>query len=194
MRRACVCVCVCFNTQSVVYVNLGLALFKQQRYRECVAQCSLALDALPNNPKALYRRSAALEAVGDLEEAIADLKAARAASGDSVDPNIVKALKRVQTRVETQTAAARKAFSAAFESGKLGIHDEVVAARAAQEAADGPLPPSMAKYGHGADSDERGVVSRVAGAVSGVVAAVATPFKACARVCCCRRAKVVKTE
>lgn len=62
-------------------MNLAMALFQMGKYRACITECNEALVAEPGSVKALYRRAAALEALGELEDAIADLKACQSKSG-----------------------------------------------------------------------------------------------------------------
>lgn len=64
----------------LMLVNLAQALLKSRQYRASILQCSKALDIDGSNIKALYRRATCHEAVGNLEEAIADLKAAAVVS------------------------------------------------------------------------------------------------------------------
>ena len=83
-----------------------------KRYKEAVANCSAALDAMPDYFKALVRRSKAYEAQAQYKQALADLQ--RANKLDSATDDSRSAERRVKDLASGKTAngAARKASTA----------------------------------------------------------------------------------
>nr|CAH7723397.1 unnamed protein product [Callosobruchus chinensis] len=57
---------------AVYYKNRAAAHLKQQKYQEALEDCDKCLEIVPSDPKALFRRCQALEALGRLEEAYRD--------------------------------------------------------------------------------------------------------------------------
>ena len=62
--------------------NEALCCLKLDEWREAEAACSRVLDRRTNDPKALYRRGVARTRLGDVDGALADLRAASALEPD----------------------------------------------------------------------------------------------------------------
>ncbi len=63
--------------RAVVHANAAAAHLKLEQWAEAARAASAALEAAPGHEKALLRRAAAYEALGDLERALADYQAVR---------------------------------------------------------------------------------------------------------------------
>lgn len=69
--------------QGAAYTVLCMADLQQEVRDAAIASCSAALDARPNNWRALNNRGLALMKAGDYKAAMADFEAAGAAGGDA---------------------------------------------------------------------------------------------------------------
>ena len=58
--------------KAILLCNRATSKFHLGKFEECIADCSLALDADPEYRKAYYRRSLAHEKVGDFSSAVDD--------------------------------------------------------------------------------------------------------------------------
>lgn len=86
---------------AVYFKNRAAAYLKQERYEEALSDCDKSLEITPNDPKALYRRSQALESLARYEEAYRD---ARQILNDdpankTVQPTLERLHRIVQDRV-----------------------------------------------------------------------------------------------
>ncbi|XP_048589916.1 protein unc-45 homolog A isoform X3 [Nematostella vectensis] len=60
--------------KAVIYKNRAACQLKLEKYEAAIKDATKALDIVPNDPKALFRRSQAFEATGRLEEAFKDAR------------------------------------------------------------------------------------------------------------------------
>lgn len=86
---------------AVYYKNRAAAYLKQEKYEEALSDCDKSLQIVPSDPKALYRRSQALESLQRYEEAYRD---ARQILNDDpnnkmIQPTLERLHKIVQERV-----------------------------------------------------------------------------------------------
>jgi protein unc-45 len=58
----------------VFYKNRAAAYLKEEEYEKAHRDCTKSLDLAPNDPKALYRRCQAFEALGRFEESYRDAR------------------------------------------------------------------------------------------------------------------------
>ncbi|XP_034935323.1 protein unc-45 homolog B [Chelonus insularis] len=79
--------------KSIFYKNRAAVYLKQKEYENAMKDCDAALKISPNDPKALFRRCQALEALGRYEEAYRDARFVI-----NVDPNN-KAIQPVLARL-----------------------------------------------------------------------------------------------
>lgn len=90
--------------------NRAAAHLKLEQFDQCIADCSAVLAVLPQDPKALFRRSQAHEALERFEEAYKDAVALWKA--DPGNKTVQKSLERlhliVQARVEQNAQTANK--------------------------------------------------------------------------------------
>lgn len=90
--------------------NRAAAYLKLEKYELCVSDCTTVLATLPRDPKALYRRSQAHEALGRFEEAYKD--AVDQWKGDRENKSLQTTLSRlhqiVQARLEENAQTANK--------------------------------------------------------------------------------------
>lgn len=90
--------------------NRAAAYLKLEKYEEAIADCTVVLATLPQDPKALFRRSQAREALEQFEEAYKDAVALW--KSDPSNKPVQKTLERlhliVQARVEENAQTANK--------------------------------------------------------------------------------------
>lgn len=79
--------------KAIYYKNRAAAHLKKERYEDALEDCTSSLRITPNDPKALFRRCQALEALDRLEEAYRDARQAH-----TVDPGN-KALEPILKRL-----------------------------------------------------------------------------------------------
>lgn len=90
--------------------NRAAAYIKNEKFEEAIKDCSAALEFCPNDPKALYRRSQAKEALGRFEEAYKDAKDIWNADPDNkqMQQTLVRLHAIVQERAEKNAQASSK--------------------------------------------------------------------------------------
>ena len=101
--------------QLTLQTNLSMVLFKQKKYRASRDMAGKALSVDQNHVKALYRRAVASRAMGDLDEAKSDLRAAL--SIDSKNVACRKEQAAVKKQLELATQQQKSALAKAFSSG-----------------------------------------------------------------------------
>lgn len=92
------------------YKNRAAAYLKTENYEEAINDCSKALSSLPTDPKALFRRSQALEALGRVEESYQDLQTIwKSDPGNkSIQDSMVRLHAVVQERVHQNSQTTNK--------------------------------------------------------------------------------------
>lgn len=98
------------------HLNLCACALKLGKNAQAIDQATRALVVDPKNPKALYRRAKAKHALGQDDEARADLLRAMEMSPGGEDPAVLLALKELETE-ESKTARARSAVFAGLFAG-----------------------------------------------------------------------------
>lgn len=94
------------HARAPVLVNLAAALLKLKQYRACIASTTEALAIGPPNAKAFFRRGLANDAIGFLDEAVADVTSARThAPTDAAIRKKLAELKRKKQRLEAVRGA-----------------------------------------------------------------------------------------
>lgn len=122
------------------YKNRAAAYLKTENYEEAVSDCSKVLSFLSTDPKALFRRSQALEALGRVEESYQDLQSIwKSDPGNkSIQDSMVRLHAIVQERVHQNSQTINKvtqmkqiAFdvTAAEDKRKSAMNNMLVLAR-----------------------------------------------------------------
>ncbi|KAJ8888016.1 hypothetical protein PR048_007501, partial [Dryococelus australis] len=126
--------------KAVCLKNRAAAHLKRQDYQAAVADCAAALDIAPSDPKALYRRCQALEALERFEEAYRDAKQLLVVDpgNKTVQPVLQRLFRTVEERrtINAQTnnkvaQMCRYAFGSEEDPDKrkMAINNLVVLAR-----------------------------------------------------------------
>lgn len=95
-----------------LHLNLALLYIKQDSHKKALASADDALKIDSGNPKGLYRKALALEALKDFREALATLKAAVAAAPE--DSALAKAQTRIQAKLTAETQKEKRMYSKMF--------------------------------------------------------------------------------
>ncbi|CAL1538555.1 unnamed protein product [Lymnaea stagnalis] len=97
--------CDCYN-------NLAACMLKdpEPKYQRIIEHCDRALDASPNNLKALFRKGTSQYAVGDYEEALATLEMA------APDPSVRKYIELCKAGIKKQDREMAEKFKGMFKS------------------------------------------------------------------------------
>nr|CAD7437615.1 unnamed protein product [Timema bartmani] len=99
------------NSDKAVYLkNRAAVHLKKNDFKNVEEDCTAALDIVPNDPKALYRRCQALEAMERFEEAYRDAKQVHTVDPGSklIQPVLERLYKIVQERVQINSQTANK--------------------------------------------------------------------------------------
>lgn len=96
--------------KAIYYKNRAAVHLKQQDYQKVIDDCDKALNISPNDPKALYRRCQALEALGRFEEAYRDARAVITADpgNKAIQPIIAKLHQVCQQRMQENSKTSAK--------------------------------------------------------------------------------------
>ncbi|XP_063230294.1 protein unc-45 homolog A [Bacillus rossius redtenbacheri] len=96
--------------RAVCLKNRAAAHLKRQDHEAALSDCSAALELAPGDPKALYRRCQALEALGRPEEAYRDAKQVLAAdpANRSVQPLLQRLFRAVEARAAESAQTGNK--------------------------------------------------------------------------------------
>jgi len=96
--------------KSVYYKNRAAAYLKLEKYNAVIDDATSALEISPNDPKALFRRSQALEALERFEEAYRDARAVLThdPGNKTIQPILAKLHAVVQKRLEENALAENK--------------------------------------------------------------------------------------
>ncbi|XP_034231259.1 protein unc-45 homolog B [Thrips palmi] len=126
--------------KSVYLKNRAAAYLKLGENEKAVADCSAALDLVPNDPKSLFRRCQALEALERLEEAYKDARQVHAVDpgNKAIQPILARLHGIVQERLKFMSQTTNKVakmFEIAFdmsaekEKREQALNNMVVLAR-----------------------------------------------------------------
>ncbi|XP_055641230.1 protein unc-45 homolog B [Toxorhynchites rutilus septentrionalis] len=104
----------------VFYKNRAAAYLKQEKYSKALDDCSKSLEGCPNDPKALFRRSQAYEALEKFEEAYKDLRTIHTydPNNKTIKPHLERLHAIVQERVRQRAQTSNKVaqmFQIAFD-------------------------------------------------------------------------------
>ncbi|XP_023336334.1 protein unc-45 homolog B [Eurytemora carolleeae] len=96
--------------KAVLLKNRAAVYLKTKNYEQVVKDCSAALEISTNDPKALFRRSQAQEALGNIEQAYADAKLVH-----KIDPKtpgmeaiLLRLHSQVQSKINTMSTTKNK--------------------------------------------------------------------------------------
>ncbi|KAH9519466.1 Tetratricopeptide repeat protein 9C [Bulinus truncatus] len=97
--------CDCHN-------NLAACMLKdsQPKYQRIIEHCNTALEAWPNNTKALFRKGISQYSLGDYEEALDTLERA------TPDPSVRKYIELCKAGIKNQDKAMAEKFKGMFKS------------------------------------------------------------------------------
>ncbi|XP_058058902.1 protein unc-45 homolog B [Anopheles bellator] len=106
----------------VFYKNRAAAYLKLQQYENARVDCTAALEGCPNDPKGLFRRFQALEALQRFEEAYKDLRTIHThdPGNKAIKPHLERLHMIVQERVRQRAQTSNKVaqmFEIAFDIG-----------------------------------------------------------------------------
>lgn len=104
---------------AVYHKNRAAAYLKLEQYKEAIEDCDATLRVIPEDPKALFRRSQAFEALERYEESYRDARAVLNVdpSNKAVQPVLTRLFKIVQERAQQNAQIENKVdkmFSIAF--------------------------------------------------------------------------------
>lgn len=96
--------------KAVYYKNRAAAYLKQEKYDKTIKDCDEALKICPNDPKSLFRRCQALEALERFEEAYRDARTIVAAdpSNKAIQPILAQLHEIVQERYRQSSRVSAK--------------------------------------------------------------------------------------
>ena len=127
------------SERAVIYKNSAACLLKQEKYSDAIIACSQSLELVQNDPKALYRRCQAYEALGRYEEAYRDAMTLMKVDpkNTAIQPMLRKLNQIIQSKVEKQNSTDNKVnqmFDISFKEGEedkrlTAIQNLVVLAR-----------------------------------------------------------------
>lgn len=98
---------------AVYFKNRAAAYLKQEKYEKVIEDCDKALEVVPTDPKALFRRSQALESLERFEEAYRDAREVLKVdpSNKSIQPVLERLHKIVQERATRNAQVTTKVES-----------------------------------------------------------------------------------
>jgi len=96
--------------KAVLLKNRAAVHLRNLDYERAIQDCKNSLDLVPNDPKALFRRCQAYEAVDKFEEAYADAKAVHNIDpkNKSIEPILIRLHKHVQARIDEMSTTKSK--------------------------------------------------------------------------------------
>ena len=89
------------NDKSIYLNNRAAVNLKSEHFEKVVDDCTASLDICPNDPKALYRRCQAYEALDEVEQAYTDAKAVHNVDpkNKAIEPFLLRLHAKVQARI-----------------------------------------------------------------------------------------------
>merc|ERR1712038_717498 len=96
--------------KAVFLKNRAASYLKTEQFEDAVRDCTSALDITPNDPKALFRRSQAYEALDKVDSAYADAKEVHNLDpkNKALEPVLLRLFKAVQAKLEEVSQTANK--------------------------------------------------------------------------------------
>lgn len=104
------------SEKAIYYKNRAATYLKQEKYNKAIEDCDEALKISPNDPKALFRRCQALEALERYEEAYRDARYIISADpgNKAIQPIAAKLHEIVQERYRQNSRVSVKVCILAF--------------------------------------------------------------------------------
>ena len=98
------------NDKSTYLKNRAAVHLKKENYRKTVEDCSAALEISQNDPKALYRRCQAYEALDKVEQAYSDAKAVHHCDpkNKAIEPFLLRLHGKVQAKINEMSTTSSK--------------------------------------------------------------------------------------
>jgi len=98
------------NDKSIYLKNRAAVNLKSEHFEKVVDDCSASLDICPNDPKALYRRCQAYEALDKVEQAYTDAKAVHNVDpkNKAIEPFLLRLHAKVQARINEMSTTSSK--------------------------------------------------------------------------------------
>jgi len=108
---------------AILYKNRAQVLLKNEDFQSAVADCTKCLELVPNDPKALYRRSLAYEGLGQIDSAYNDARQVHKVDpkNKDIEPVLVRLHRAVQQKVTEMAQTANKVksmFDLVFDPSK----------------------------------------------------------------------------
>ena len=103
----------CEKQKAIYYKNRAACSLKKERFDDAVDDCNKSLEYVPNDPKALFRRCQAYEALDKVDSAYADAKMCHSLDpkNKSLEPILNRLYKAVQAKFEEVSQTANKVKS-----------------------------------------------------------------------------------
>ena len=100
----------CEKQKAIYYKNRAACFLKMERFDDAVDDCNKSLDFVPKDPKALFRRCQAYEALNKLDSAYADAKECHNLDpkNKALEPILNRLFKGVQAKFEEVSQTANK--------------------------------------------------------------------------------------
>jgi len=98
------------NDKSIYLKNRAAVNLKSEHFEKVVDDCTASLDICPNDPKALYRRCQAYEALDKVEQAYTDAKAVHNVDpkNKAIEPFLLRLHAKVQARINEMSTTSSK--------------------------------------------------------------------------------------
>jgi len=98
------------NDKSIYLKNRAAVNLKSEHFEKVVDDCTSSLDICPNDPKALYRRCQAYEALDKVEQAYTDAKAVHNVDpkNKAIEPFLLRLHAKVQARINEMSTTSSK--------------------------------------------------------------------------------------
>jgi len=100
----------CEKQKAIYYKNRAACFLKMERFEDAVDDCTKSLELSPKDPKALFRRCQAYEALNKVDTAYADAKECHNLDpkNKALEPVLLRLFKAVQAKLEEVSQTANK--------------------------------------------------------------------------------------
>merc|ERR1719445_2304564 len=100
----------CEKQKAIYFKNRAACYLKMDRFEDAVDDCTKSLELTPNDPKALFRRCQAYEALNKVDSAYADAKEVHNLDpkNKALEPVLLRLFKAVQAKLEEVSQTANK--------------------------------------------------------------------------------------
>merc|ERR1719445_1102018 len=100
----------CEKQKAIYFKNRAACYLKMDRFEDAVDDCTKSRDLTPNDPKALFRRCQAYEALNKVDSAYADAKEVHNLDpkNKALEPVLLRLFKAVQAKLEEVSQTANK--------------------------------------------------------------------------------------